>query len=136
MKSGKDLRKELANELKLCADLIESEPDPRRQNYYFSAAYTQTNRVLNIDYDRDLLLMECVLGNAYNQIQARLNMLATGDRTADLPKELFSRLAAHTRQLSKVVEKGESPYSVLSEIWEAAYSSTGNGFYLLKKGVL
>ena len=104
--------------------------------YYFSAVSGIFHRILNINYDPDLVFAHFVLRSTFDTFQQRLNALKQGDATVPLSEEQFIKLTKLTKELAKTIKKGENIEKILKEFVVLAYSTTGNGYYLMQKGHL
>ena len=58
------------------------------------------------------------------------------DTLIDLPDDLFDKLCDSLEELAEKIEKDEDTYSVLQKLSVFAYVTTGNGYYLYRKGIL
>lgn len=72
----------LADELALIREKMDSDPDPRKKNFYYSAAYAMVQRVFNLDpeSDQQLVFIHTVLASSYNLIKDCVNNMVAGDR--------------------------------------------------------
>ena len=133
----RDLRKKLVEEIRFVVQKIGTEKDPRTKLYYFSAIYGEMFRLLNIHFDRELVLAHGVLNHAYQAMKTRADIIVMGrDTIIDFPDRFFDALTEHLDQLANHIENNEDIYSTLQDITCLAYITTGNGYYLFQKGIL
>lgn len=129
------MRKEIENEFKYVSDRIIAEKDTRRKVFFYSAAYGVTRRVLNLQYDPQLCLMELVLETSYNAINNRVNNIVLGkDATVPLIDGFFEKLAKAINDLADCIKSNEDTYKILEYIVVLTYTTMGNGYYLYTKG--
>lgn len=125
-------KKKIVSEIKFVVEKMKSEEDPKRKLYYFSAIYGVISRIFNIEFDSDLVFAHMVTNAVYSTINSRL---ANPDKVIQLPEEIFDKLIAITEELQDVIEKDKNPYEVLKKFSLLGYVTTGNGYYLYKKGI-
>jgi hypothetical protein len=104
--------------------------------FFFSGTYGAISRVFNISFDPQLVFIHFVLNTAYTNIMGRLNAIKGGDKAVQFPEWFFDRLTDATEDLGNKIEKGQDTYLVLEKINNLVYLTTGNGYYLLEKGML
>ncbi|MBI4312381.1 MAG: hypothetical protein HY681_11460 [Chloroflexi bacterium] len=111
-----------------------------RKLYYFSVYYGEASRILNWKWDRDLALIYAVTLYAHQQLTAGLQLMLTPRSPAVSQVDAISgSLTESARELAKFVEENGNPElltEILGRIAEIAYAATGNGRYLVEKGVL
>lgn len=137
MEISDNLRKVMADEFRYVAERIREEKDSARKNYFFSAAYAVVYRVFNLEFDPSLVLVHDVLQRTYRNIDARLTAIGSGqERAIKVPEGLFDRLAKHLDELSNAIDNNKDINEPLKNIAVISYVTTGNGYYLYKKGIL
>jgi hypothetical protein len=104
--------------------------------FYFSSTYGVLSRVFNADFDPQLVFMHLVLANAHATILARVQAMRSGDNTIQLSEDFFEKLTSLVDELTKRIASGKDAYDILEKIGVLTYTSTGNGYYLFRKGVL
>ena len=105
--------------------------------YFFTGIYTCANRIINIEFDAELAFIHHVLQAAHQAIAARLMRLQQGlEKPIGIPEKLFDRLEETLKEMLEKIKRGEDTYPVLQTIFNLAYSTTGNGYYLYLKGML
>lgn len=137
MKISEALRQELVKELRYVVDRVRTESDPRKKIYFFSGAYGHIQRVFNIDFDPQLLLMHFILNGAYEILRGRTDAMILGrDTLIDIPEAVLNGLCDALEELAKEIESDRDTYLTLQRIVSLAYIGTGNGYYLYQKGVI
>ena len=128
----------LADELALIREKMNSDPDPRKKIYYYSAAYAMVQRVFNLDpeSDQQLIFIHTVLVSSYELIRDRVNNIVAGDRLITLPDDFFEKISIYLQELEDKIRNKEDTYTVLEKIAVLTYISGGNGHYLAQKGLL
>jgi len=137
MELSDNLRQVVTDELRYVAERIREEKDSARKNYFFSAAYAVVYRGFNLEFDPGLVLVHDVLQRTYRNIDTRLTAIGSGqERAIKVPEGLFDRLAKHLDELSNAIYNNKDINEPLSKIAVISYVTTGNGYYLYKKGIL
>ena len=104
--------------------------------FYFSSTFGVLSRVFNADFDSQLVIMHLILANAHATFLARVQAMRAGDSTIVLSEDFFENLTNMVDDLIKRVTTGKDTYDVLEKIAVLTYATTGNGYYLFRKGVL
>lgn len=105
--------------------------------YYFSGIYAMFQRIFNIEYDPDLLFAFILLRDTYNNFLQRIqNIKKQGETIIPLTEEQFTKLLDITQELSSKIERDENIEDTLKKYVILAYTTNGNGYYLLQKGLL
>lgn len=130
-------KKIISDEFRVIVQLINEEEDALRRVYYFSAAYGVVHRVINSEFNNELTLMHSVLHNTYLALDSRLkSIISGGERVIELPSNALSVLSSALNELCDVISKDQDIYEPLAKIAAISYVTTGNGYYLYRKGVL
>jgi hypothetical protein len=104
--------------------------------FYYSSIYGTLFRILNLEYNPELVFAHSIFNNSYNMINARIAALKGGDPAVDFPNEAFDKLADCVQEAGRRIAEDENLLDIYVKISELSYISTGNGYYLMKKGVL
>lgn len=137
MKISKTMTGRFIEELRYVAKQMQGTENPEEKLYYFSAVFGVTQRIVNFDFDPEMVSIHQVTQLAYNQIQQRLVLVKSGQQTSiGLPDNLFAVLQEMVAEMASRVEKGETTWPILEKIMTLSYSTTGNGYYLFQKGEL
>jgi hypothetical protein len=131
------LRERFLEEIKYSVEKMGKASDPIQKLYYFSATYGEMQRLLNIEYNQDLVFAHFILSEAYKAFMGRIRAFKDNQETAvPLLVEQVERLVNLTKELEKKIESDKDLMDTLKKFVILAYSTTGNGFYLYEKGVL
>lgn len=135
MKVSNLFKKRLIEELRFIVKKMDETEDPGEACYYFSAVHGVIQRVLNFEFNSDLVFLHVIIHLTYNSF---VQLTAKGSNVID--KDIYSqqlnRLIELTARLADVIEEGEDIHSIAKEFALLQYSTTGNGTYLVKKGLL
>ncbi|MCJ7559343.1 hypothetical protein MUO79_01830 [Candidatus Bathyarchaeota archaeon] len=135
MKLSEKHKELLINEIGTVREKMAKEKDPRRKIFFYSAIPAMIDRLYNLEYHPELILMHIVFTVSYNAINMRVNLVASGDPTVQLPSDFFDNLDKLLSQMQDKIAKGESIYSILEKLATLSYLTSGNGYYLSQKGV-
>jgi len=135
MKISKKTKEYLINDFKFALNKMGEAKTPDEKLYYFSAIYGGTQRVINIEYDSELAFVHHVTEYAYHAIKGYITNPAQ-QKVYSIPDNLFSILESYIAELIISIEKGKQTHALLEKISNLAYSTTGNGNYLYRKGLL
>ncbi len=135
----KELRQRLAEEYRHAVIKIQESPQPARKLFYFSVFFSEAQRTLNWQWDRDLSLIYAVTQFAHTQINTAIQTFAL---TQALPIDwdaVYDKLTLFASDLATYFEKtendsGEELCQILGHFAGIAYAVTGNGSYLYEKG--
>lgn len=134
------LRARLYRELSYAVEKMREEESPFSKLYYLSVFFSETNRVLNTHWDRDLLLLHDVVHLTHTVVSARLEAMKVGaQEPISMPGNIFDLLTTAAADLANFVETGgdrERLCEILGRFSELGYSTTGNGYYLFEKGTI
>lgn len=129
----------IAKEFREVVEKMKETKDLSEKMYFFSATYGVVSRVFNLDFDPVLVFVHLVLNAAYDNINGRLMALKGGqDKVVQIPEGLFDNLQKAVEELAENIETGNEDkfFKNLQKIANLAFVTTGNGYYLYKKGVL
>lgn len=137
MKLSKSMKKLLVDEIVYVTNAMEKEGDDEKKLYFFSGIQGIVNRIFNIEFNEDLVLLHHILKTTHEAINLRLNALKKGqDTVVPLLKIQFEKLIELVKELGEKIQQDESLIDVLKKFTIIAYSTTGNGYYLLNKGMI
>lgn len=137
MNISKQMEKTLIDEIRLVHGNMAKTNVPAEKMYNFSAVYGMANRIINFEYDPELLFLNQVIQLAYNMINARLSALATRqDVGIDIPESMFTKIEGLLEKLADAIEQKQEICTILQNIIALAYTTTGNGYYMYKKGLI
>jgi hypothetical protein len=137
MKLSKTMKGLFVKEVRDVANQIKGTENVEEKLFYFSAVFGAAQRIINIEFDNEMLFIHQITQLAYSQIQQRIVLVKSGQQpTIGLPDNIFDALREMVDELATFVEKGEKTYPILEKMMTLSYSTTGNGYYLFKKGDL
>lgn len=137
----KELKQRLAKEYRYAATRMEQEKQPAKKLFYFSIFFGETQRILNLEWDRDLALIFMVTQQAHMQV----NAATQGSLFSLLPIQaatVYEQLTQVASDLATYMEKigdensKEELCQILGLFAEIAYAVVGNGSYLFEKGMI
>ena len=136
----KELRQRLASDYRYALTKIQESPQPARKLFYFSVIFSEAQRVLNLEWNRDLALIYAVGFHTHSQINAGVQQSVLQALPIDWTV-VFNKLALVTSDLAAYFEKTENEGSeelcqILGRFAEVAYTVSGNGSYLYEKGFI
>lgn len=126
----------IVKELEFVTNRINQAPTREEKLYYFSAVQGVLNRILNLEYSEQLLLSFYITNETLRVFQQRLASLKSGDKAINLTDEQLLRLSQITVEFLEAIRNDENVEEVLKKYVVLLYSTTGNGYYLMEKGVL
>ena len=136
MELSPEMRQYFVKEIDYAASMMDTTDNPIEKLYYFSIVYSTASRVMNIEFDPELLLINQVLSNAHNMINSSIKLMREGQLINAIGANLFIQLTASLSKLASNIENKETTYITLQEISTLAYSTSGNGHYLYLRGLL
>jgi hypothetical protein len=137
METSDVYRKMIADEINFAAKKMTKTPDASEKLYYFSAVFGILHRIFNIEYDSELVFAQSIVRSIHDAFLNRLKAIQHGgDTTVSLSDDQFEKLISLTKELAKKINKNEDITDTLKKFAILAYSTSGNGFYLVQKGLL
>lgn len=136
MQLSPNMREVLVNEVRLVVDKMSSSQNILEKLYFFSAVFGAFNRVMNIEFNPELNFIHHVTAASHNLMHTSMGAIKNGLMVNTFGENLFSKLEDSLRQLADNIEQDEPTYITLQEIVKLAYSTSGNGHYLVLKGKL
>lgn len=136
MQLTNELRERLGSEFRLAVSLMVASESPREKLYYFSVLYLESGRIINWQWDRDLVLIWMVTQQTHIRATAKLQSMLQGDPVAPLPDDYFVQLTKATYELTEYVEKNGTEQElaqIMGTFAQLDYLTTGNGYYLTQK---
>lgn len=136
MNLSKDMQKVFTDEIRTAINHMKKVDMPEEKLFFLSAVYGVAFRIMNIQFDPELAFIHHVVNAAYGMMNANLASMRQGQGVNTFPKNVFEKLEDALKQLVEKIEQGERTYPVLETIFNLAYSTTGNGYYLYLKGMI
>jgi hypothetical protein len=137
----KDFRERLAKEYRYAVTRMQQETQPAKKLFYFSIFFGEAQRMLNLEWDRDLVLTFMVTQQVYTQINAATQTSSLLQLPID-GSIIYEQLTSISFDLAACFEKTENKvnkeelYKTLGRLAEINYLATGNGSYLYEKGLI
>jgi len=137
MNISKGMQKKFVDEIRFVAEHMETANTVQEKAYFFSAIHGMAQRIVNFEYDPELVFIHQVGQLVHNTINAWLPSIATRqDMAGAISERIFSELVAVLEKMATSIEQGQNTYYALQKMVNLAYSTTGNGRYLYLKGLL
>ena len=134
MKLKAEHKKAVMEELEYAARMMREVQTLDEKLFYFSSTYGVLSKVFNTEFNSQLVFMHLVLTTSHATILARIQAMRAGDNTIMLKEDFFEKLANTVDELINQIKSGKDVYNVLEKIAVLTYTTTGNGYYLLRKG--
>jgi hypothetical protein len=127
----------LVEEFRFVASKIRDESDMKRKNFFFSAAYAVVQRIINIDFDPELVIIHNTLNSTYTIVNNLQMSIESGtEKIIRIPLLLFDELADLLDELAGAIQESQNTYEIIQKIAVLSYMLTGNGYYLYQKGII
>jgi len=137
MNISEDFRKMLVDEINFAAKKMTETQNASEKLYYFSAVFGVIHRFFNIEYDSDLVFVHFIIRATHDSFLNRLKAIQQGgDSTVSLSDDHFEKLTLLTKELAQKMNKEEDVSVTLKNFAILTFSTTGNGYYLMQKGLL
>lgn len=137
MDLSQNMKNELTNEIHFVIKKMRGTSSAAEKLFFFSALFAIAQRIINFEYDPEVIFLHQVLQQVYNTVNGRIMTIATGQQAPiGIPDKLFDSLENSLAELVFNIEKGNKIYPQLQAIMNLGYSMTGNGYYLYLKGML
>lgn len=135
MKLKAEHKKAILDEFTFTAKKMRETEALDQKLFYFSGTFGLLSRVFNSEFNSKLVMAHLILTTAHANILTRINALKSGDTTVMLQKEFFEKLTLTIEDFAARIKKDEDIYDVLERIALLTYVTTGNGYYLLQRGL-
>jgi len=126
----------ITDEIDYVESMMNKAPDIDKKLYFFSAIPGTLSRIFNFEYDSELVFMQVILQHTHAAFMQRLQAVKSGDGTVPLLEEQIEQLILNIKALSEKIKANENFEDILKKFVILTYSTTGNGYYLLRKGLL
>ncbi|KAF0159801.1 MAG: hypothetical protein FD159_299 [Syntrophaceae bacterium] len=136
MKISKIYKTAIVNEIKYVQKKMKENSSLEKKLFYYSAIPAQFLRVLNLEYDNDILYLHHVVNHTQGAFQQRLAAMKAGDINIEVNERQIEQLESLLDDVIGVVEQKKKIDDVLKAFIELSYSTSGNGYYLMEKGLL
>ena len=137
-----ELTARLATEYRYAATKMEQEEKLPRKLFHFSVVFSEAQRIVNWQWDREIVILQAVAQQAHAQVTL---LLRDPFLVATLPidvKVLFEQLTKVTQDIASYFENAKEGgnrdefFALIGRLAEISYSAGGNGAYLHEKGVI
>ena len=138
MEIQQQLREYIATEFDHVAEGIKDTiGDMPAMVYNFSACHSAISRVLNIEFDADLVLLHTVFNWCYGTIANRVTMLSqNAERQVQFPPEFPEKLSGIVKEFAVRFHENRNVLDLLPSLTTLCYVVTGNGCFLYQTGRL
>jgi hypothetical protein len=125
----------LLSEIDYVIKAIEQTSDVHEKLYFFSGIPAAVHRVFNIEYDHDLVFIHHVLSSTHQGIMQRIDAIRKGDAVVPILEHQLDKLLYLCKEFRDALKNNADTDSIMKKFILLLYSTTGNGYYLAKKGV-
>lgn len=136
MKISKKNKKLILDEIQYVLDEMAKCDTAPEKMFMFSGIHGILQRVYNIEYNSTLVFIHFVLSNVHSGFMQKTEALRSGDPIGSIEEYHFEKIELLTNALKENIEKDESVDDTMKQFIELLYSTTGNGYYLKRKGYL
>jgi len=137
MNISKGMQSKFVNEIRFVAEHMETASTAQEKAYFYSAMPGMAQRIVNFEYDPELIFVHQVGQMVYNTINAWLPSVASKQvMVGSLAETIFPGLILALGEMATSIEQGQNTHYALQKMVNLAYSTTGNGRYLYLKGLL
>lgn len=136
MKTSESYRKIITDEIDYVESMMNKAQDVEKKLYFFSAIPGTLQRIFNFEYDPELVFIQVILRHTHVALTQRLQAVKNGDLVVPLLEEQIEQLICIIKELSGKIRGNKKLDDTLKKFAILAYSTTGNGYYLLQKGLL
>ena len=137
MNLSAEMKKRFTDEIGFVLKNMKNTTVAAQKWYFFSAIHGMAQRILNLEYEPELVFIFQVFQLVYNTVNTRLVALSTGQEFGiSIPENLLTKIEDELEKMASLIEHGQETFPVLQRLINIAYSTTGNGYYLYLKGML
>jgi hypothetical protein len=127
----------ILNETSFIIEKMEKSEVFTEKLYYFSGIYGLLQRIFNMEYDSDLIFAFFVFKSTHEAFMNRHSAIEKGgDRVVLLLQEQLDGLIEGLKEFANNIKNKKDFNDILKKFIILSYSTTGNGYYLLQKGLL
>ena len=138
MEIQQQLREYMATEFQYVSKGIrDTIGDIRTMAYNFSACHGAISRVLNIEFDVDLVLLHAVFNGCHATMMQRIAMLSqNAELPVQFPPHFPEKLAEIVEEFAVRFHENRDVLDLLPSLTTLCYVVTGNGYFLYQTGRL
>jgi hypothetical protein len=135
-----EFRQRLAKEFRYAVTKMQDAKQPANKLFYFSVFFGEAQRVLNWEWDTDLVFIHMVTQQVHTQINAPMQVPGLLQTLPVDWSAIFDKLTQVSSDLAAYFEKAQNEgnkeelHRILGSFAEIAYAVSGNGSYLQEKG--
>ena len=136
MELSDQYRKLLVKEINFVLKSMNENKDALEILYYFSGITGMIHRILNIEFHPELVHAHFVLQSTQETLRQTIMSARRGEiATPRVTDEHIEKLIEFTKALANRIRQKKSIDNVLKKFILLTYSISGNGYYLVKKGL-
>lgn len=122
----------ILSEIDFAVKKMDKSSEPLEKLFYFSAIHGIFQRIYNIEYDPTLVFIYFILHTTHeafnNSLQAKAGI--------PLSEKQINKLSDIAKELGGKIKNNEEVSVTLQKFVVLQYSTSGNGYYLMQKGML
>lgn len=122
----------ILSEIDFAVKKMNKSSEPLEKLFYFSAIHGVFQRIYNIEYDPTLVFIYFILHTTHEAFNNRLQAKAG----IPLSEEQINKLSDIAKELGGKIKNNEEVSVTLQKFVVLQYSTSGNGYYLMQKGML
>jgi hypothetical protein len=136
----KELRESFAGECRYAVTKMQEATPAAKKLFYFSVFFSEAQRLLNLEWDNNISLINIVTLQTHTQINVALQNPAIGQVLPIDWEKVFDRLTIVSTDLTAYLEKSQDEDNpemfcqILGQFTEISYVVQGHGSYLYEKG--
>ena len=137
MNISPELKAHVLAEFDQALNILRSGVSLEEKLYYYSAIFGAIYRVMNIQPSNELIFLHHVLNTVHAAFQARLQAIKRdAERPVVIEEPMVEKLVQLMEKLRESIALGTDSTDICKNLTVLAYVTTGNGYYLFKKGEL
>jgi len=127
----------ILSEIDFAVKKMDKSSQPLEKLFYFSAIHGIFQRIYNIEFDPALVFAHFVLHTTHEAFNSRLQaILKGGNDVIPLSEKQINKLSDIAKELGGKIKNNEEVNVTLQKFVVLQYSTSGNGYYLMQKGML
>jgi len=133
-----EYKQKIIEEFKSISKDIKEANTVQEKLYYYTATYGTLNRILNINYDPELLFINFILERCFEGLDITIKRSMSSEIIPPIPDLtiLMEKIGDEIGKLADALENNKSYTHILVRIVELVYTTTGNGAYLYHRGII
>lgn len=122
----------ILSEIDFAVKKMDKSSEPLEKLFYFSAIHGVFQRIYNIEYDPTLVFICFILRTTHEAFNNRLQTKVG----IPLSEKQINTLSDIAKELGGKIKNNEEVSVTLQKFVVLQYSTSGNGYYLMQKGML